>query len=64
MKVSDFVVERLHADFELERAGREAGDDFAQRFGQAVGNHLEMNEEAGLMAVEEKLEERFAGGEV
>ena len=47
---ADLLVEGLDADLELQRAGRKPGDDFAQWFGQAVGNHLEMEEMAGLMA--------------
>jgi hypothetical protein len=50
----DFLVERLDADLELERAGRKLADDFAQRLRQAVGNHLEMHEQAGPMALEKE----------
>ena len=50
-------VERLDADLELQRAGRKLGDDFAQRFRQAVGNHLEMKKMSGLIAREEEFED-------
>src|SRR5205814_2449743 len=61
---ADVGVERLDADFELERSRREAGDDFAQRFGEAVGNHFKMEEESRLIAFEEKLQEPTAGAQV
>ena len=40
------LVERLDADLELQRARRELRDDFAQRLGQPVGDHLEVQEQA------------------
>jgi hypothetical protein len=48
----------------LHRAGRELGDGFAQRLGQAVGNHLEVIEISGLMAGEEEFENGAAGVEI
>ncbi len=44
--------------------GGNSGDDFAQRFGQAVGNHLEMEKMAGLIAREKEFENGSAGGDV
>ena len=38
------IVEGLDADFELQRARGKFGDDFAQGFGQTIGNHFEMDE--------------------
>ena len=43
----DLRIERLQADFELEGAGRKAREDFAQFGGKAVGQHFEVEEEAG-----------------
>ncbi len=45
------------ADLELQRARRELRDDFAQRFGQPVGNHFKMEKMAGLIALEERIRE-------
>ena len=64
MSCADFLVERLDADLELQRAGRKLGDDFAQRFRQPVGNHLEMKEMAGPIALEEEFEDGLADGDV
>ena len=61
---ADFGIERLDANLELQRAGREPGDDLAQFGGQPVGNHLKMIKMAGLMAREEKFEDGPAGGDV
>ena len=61
-QATHFLVEGLDADLELQRARRKFGDDFAQGFGQAVGNHLEMEEMAGLITREKEFEDRFADG--
>ena len=45
MQLLDFGVERLDADLELQGAGRELRDRRPQRFGQAIGDHLEMEEQ-------------------
>ena len=60
MSRADFLVERLDADLELQRAGRKLGDDFAQRFRQPVGNHFEVEEMAGLIARQKKFEDGLA----
>ena len=60
----DFLVEGLDADFELERGGREFLDEDTERFGKAVGNHLEMEEQPWLITVEEKLENGGAGFQI
>ena len=57
---ADFLVERLDPDLELQRARRELRDDFAQRFGQAVGNHFEVEKMAGLIALQKEFENGFA----
>ena len=64
MALTDFLVKRLDADLELQCAGRKFGDDFAQRFRQPVGNHLEMEEMAGPVALQKEFENRFADGDV
>ena len=61
---ADLRIETLDADFELERAGRKLGDDVAQAIGQAIGNHLEMEEVAGGVAGEAEFEDGFAGVEI
>src|SRR5581483_10670418 len=60
----DARIESLDADFKLKRAGRKTGDDFAQRLGQAVGDHLEMHEKPGRIAVQKELQQRFAHAEI
>ena len=61
---ADFLVERLDADLELQRARRELGDDFAQRFGQPVGNHLEVEKMPGLVPLQKEFEDGLAGSDV
>src|SRR6185369_11286196 len=63
-QLRDFLVERLDADFKLQRAGRKPGDPFAQTVRQTVGNHLEMQEQPRLISLVEKLEDRFAHIEI
>ena len=58
------LVEALDANLELQRAGGELRDDFAQRFWQTVRHHLEVEEHAGLMAVQKELEQRAAHQQV
>ena len=53
----DVRVERLDADFELERPRWKLRDEFAQGFGESVGNHLEMDEEPLGPALKEELED-------
>ena len=50
--------------FKLKRAARELHDDFAQRLGQPVRDHFEVEKQAVAMAVQEKLQNGFAGGDV
>jgi hypothetical protein len=63
-QVGDVLVERLHADFELKRAGRESFDDFPQRVGQSVGDHLEVQEQAGAVALQEEFQNGLGNVEV
>src|SRR3954462_15459173 len=63
-QLADVIVERLHADFELERARRKLRDQAAQRFRQTVRDHLEMKEEAGLIAFQEELQQRATDVEI
>lgn len=60
----DGGVERLDSDLELQCAGWELGDPFAQTLGQTVGNHLEMDEQTGTPAIEEEFENGAAGGKM
>jgi hypothetical protein len=60
----DFFVEGLYADFKLERAWRELADQLAQSLGQAIGDHLEVQEQAGHVALQEELEDSAADVEV
>lgn len=53
----DVGIQRLDADFELEGAGWELRDEFAEGIGQAVGDHLEVDEETLGPALEEELED-------
>src|SRR5208282_2400277 len=57
---ADRLVERLDPDLELQRARRELRDDFAQRLGQSVGNHFEMEEMAGPVMLQKEFENGFA----
>src|SRR5688500_5569397 len=61
---ADFGVEGLDADFELEGARRKFGDDFAKAVGQAVGNHFEVEEMAGLIIRETEFQDRAAGVQI
>src|ERR1043165_4625730 len=61
---ADVLIEGLNAYFELKRAGGKAGDDFPERFGQPVRNHLEMKKQTGPVLREKKLQERLADLEV
>src|SRR3954467_3969240 len=63
-QLADLIVERLHANFELERARRKLRDQAAQGFRQTVRDHLEMKEEPGLIAFQEELQQRAADVEV
>src|SRR5437016_3474658 len=54
-----FWIEGLDAHFELQRAGRERRNDFAQRLGQPVRHHLEMKEMALLISFEKEFQDRF-----
>jgi len=56
-QAADFRIEGLDAHLELQRARRKLGDDFSQRFGQTVRNHLEMEEMAGLITREKEFED-------
>ena len=58
------LVESLNADFKLKGAGRELHDDFTQRLGQPVRNHLEVEEQAVVMAIQKKLQDGFARRDV
>src|SRR5438094_5176756 len=53
-------IERLHADFELQRARRECGNDLPQCRGQPVRDHLKMKEVAGTIPFQKKLQNRLA----
>ena len=61
---ADGFVERLNANFELQRAGRKTGNHFAQRGGQAVGDHFEVVKMAGLVALKKEFKDGFAGRDV
>ena len=64
--VEDGGIEGLKPDFELEGAGGEEGKDFAQLGGEAVGEHFEVKEEAGMggEALEEEGENFDGAGDV
>jgi hypothetical protein len=57
MRLLDLGVEGLDADFQLQHAGREAGDHGFQAVRQVIGDDLEMQEEVGRQAVEEELQD-------
>src|SRR5439155_25218714 len=54
----NFFVERLDPHFKLQRPGGEARDRLAQRLGQAIGDHLKVQEQPRRVAVEEELKDR------
>ena len=54
--LGDFRIERLDADFKLQRAGRKTGDGPSQFIRQPVGNHLEMEKQSGPAAIEKKFQ--------
>src|ERR1019366_289991 len=62
--LADFGIERLHADLELQGAGRKLRDDLTQFSGQTVRNHLEMEKHFWLVARKEKFQQRLDGGEL
>ena len=62
--LADFGVEALDADFELQCAGGELFDQVAQAVGETVGDHLEMEEEIGLVALPEEFEDGAAEVEI
>jgi hypothetical protein len=45
----------LHADFKLQRAGRELLQQFFQAIGQPVGNNFEVQKQIVAQTIEEKL---------
>jgi hypothetical protein len=53
----DVGIEGLDADLELEGAGWELGDEFAEGFGEAVGHHFEVDEETGGTSFEKELKD-------
>ena len=57
---TDFLVERLDPDLELQCARWELRDDFAQRFGQSVGNYFKVEKMTGLTALQKEFENGFA----
>ena len=59
-----FWIQRLNAHFELQCTSREFRDDRPQRFGQAVRNHFEVNEQAGRVTLKEELENTPADRQV
>lgn len=61
---ADLRVERLDADFELDGARGKPGDLLAERLRQAVGDHLEVEEQAFGPAVAEEAEDGAADLEV
>ena len=63
-QLRDLLVEGLNAHLELERAGREPGDDLAQRLRQPVRHHLEVEEVPGPVPFEQELQDRPAGIDV
>jgi hypothetical protein len=58
------VVERLNADFELNRALRKCRDEFAQSLRKTVRNHLEVQEQAGSHSFEEEAKNRRCHAEI
>src|SRR6185436_5251699 len=63
-QLRNLLIERLDADFKLQRTGRKPGDPFAQTLRQTVGNHLEVQEQPRLISLVEKLEDGFADIEI
>jgi hypothetical protein len=63
-EVTNLVVEGLDADFELKRGRWKLGNDLAQLFGQSIRDHLEVQEQAGAIAFQEKVQERFTDVEI
>ena len=63
-EAANMLIERLNANFELEHARREPGDDFAESFRQTVRDHFEMEEVAGLPAGKEEFENGAADVDV
>ena len=59
--IGHLLVESLDSDFELQSGGGELLDQLAQRLGEAVGDHLKVQEEARPVPVEEELEDGFGG---
>jgi hypothetical protein len=62
--VGDFEIEGLDADFELECAWWETDDPFPQGVGEAVGDHLEVEEEIRAIVFEEEGEDGAAAFDV
>src|SRR5262249_37414664 len=60
----DVFVEGLDADLELQRPRAEFPDGFTERIGQAVGNHLEVDEQIRPIAFEEEIQDRRADFEI
>src|SRR5689334_18138893 len=63
-QAADFFVKSLNADFKLERACGETGDDFSQRLWQPVRHHFEMEKLSRLIISEKKFQDGPAGLEV
>src|SRR5690348_6374252 len=59
-KLFNFEIERLHANFELQRTRWKPGDDFPQCLRQAIRDHLEVKEKSGPMTRQKKLQNRTA----
>jgi hypothetical protein len=58
--LSDLGVEGLDSHLELEGASGELADQLAQWFGEAVGDHFEVQEKPWVLALQKKVEYRAA----
>src|SRR5204863_6496415 len=63
-ELAHLVIETLDADLELQCARWKLRNELARRRGQPVGDHLEVDKQAGLISFEEELEDCPAGLEV
>ena len=59
-QLADLLIERLHADLKLQRAGRKFRDDRSERLRQSVWNHFKMKKQARLVSLQKKLQQRLA----
>src|SRR5262249_15108394 len=63
-QLANLLVERLHADFKLQRARRKPRDALAKRFRQTIRNHLEVQEETRPVTSEKEFQQGPAALEI